>query len=335
MKTASLTFTVLAGLLGACSVELDLPPAKPLQASAEQLAQIPHQQAGPHAVLVETTELTTKAGHALPLRIVRPEGPGPWPLILFSHGFASDTDQYDVLLKHWASHGYLSISPSHRDGGGTLRAIVNSVRYGKAGLIQQRLNDFQAIRRHLDQADSPLAGLAPDLSRLLAAGHSFGAFTAQQLGGAVALDTDKGLRIGGRDPQVRAVLAVSPPGEMFGLIQNGSWDSMQVPMLSTTGTWDMDGRFVTQWPQHALAYDTAPAGDNWLLVIEGADHYLGNLICRTERSQQPQHDALNMLNSTSISFFEAVLAGQLEQAPLLKPGTLDRLSNHFARLSRR
>ncbi len=332
-----LTALLIGLLLAACAEPLENPPAMPLKASAEQLAQIPAWEPGPHPVRKSAALNWPVRGRELRLRIVEPAGAGPYPLILFSHGFASDIDEYDALLDHWASHGFVSIAPYHRDGGGSPRAIFNSLRYGTEKLISARIEDLRLILDHLVALEQVMPGLPEriDARRIAAAGHSFGAFSAQQLGGAIAIDPDTGQRIEGRDARIQAVLALSPPGEMFGLINRRSWLDMDLPMLATTGTWDRDGRFVTDWRQHRLSYDTARPGQNWLLVIDGADHYLGRLICRTDRDAAPQTDALRMINASAVNFFRSQLLEQAEARKFLAGQSLDQLSGGFARLSHR
>ena len=182
-----------------------------------------------------------------------------------------------------------------------------------------------------------MPGLAQriDRGRIAVAGHSFGAFTAQQFAGARAIDPEDGSQIAAGEHSVRAVIAISPPGEMFGLINQQSWRSMHKPMLATTGTWDVDGRFVTDWRQHRLSFETAQPGNNWLLVIQGADHYLGNLICRTDRDAEAQPDALRMVNAASLNFLNAQLRDDAAAAALLNRDYFDAPTGGFARLEQR
>lgn len=315
----------------------DAPPARPLAASAEQLAKIPNLANGPYAVKAGAPVEWKVAGETLRVRVVAPEGPGPFPLVVFSHGFASDVDKYDPLLTHWASHGYVTIAPYHLDGGGTVRGIFNSMRYGSAGLIAARVSDLKKILDHLGELDALEPGLAAriDRTRIAAAGHSFGAFTAQQFGGAVAIDPKTGERTEGYDARVKAVVSVSPPGEMFKVINAKSWLEMKAPMLITTGTADTDGRFVTDWHQHELSYESAPAGRNWVLVNEGADHYLGNLICRPERDGPPQTDALRMVNAMAVTFLDAFVKDDAAARAFLDERPLAGLTGGFATLSHR
>ena len=341
MKLNSLSILLAGLLLTACGKTVELPPAQPLQASAEQLAQIPGIASGPLAVSKSETLDWRVGGQTLRLRVVQPSlhsgGDGPFPLVLFSHGFASDIDQYDAVLAHWASHGYISIAPYHRDGGGSLRAIFNSIVIGKAGLIDGRVADIELLLENLDALDAVLPGLAQrmDRTRIAVAGHSFGAFTAQQFAGARAIDPEDGSQITASEHGVRAVIALSPPGEMFGLINQQSWRSMHKPMLATTGTWDVDGRFVTDWRQHRLSFESAQPGNNWLLVIQGADHYLGNLICRTERDAEPQPDALRMVNAASLNFLNAQLRDDAAAAALLNRDYFGGPTGGFAHLELR
>ena len=330
-------FLGLALLLAACGQEVVLPPAAPLSASAEQLALIPNLAPGALKVLKgEPVELTVSE-RSLRLRVVQPDGLGPFPVLLFSHGNWSDITKYDALLEHWASHGYVTLSPYHLDGGGMLRGIVNSLRYGNEGLIGSRTVEITWLLDNLDALDSVSPGLPAklDKTRIAATGHSFGAFTAQMLGGGAAVDPETGARVEGFDERIKAVLAISPPGPMFKIINEQSWTQMRRPMLVTTGTWDVNKAFWPEWTAHKLSFDTAPAGNNWLLVVQGADHYLGNLICRPERKGPPQTDALRMFNALSVTFLNAQLRGDETAQAFLATRPLAALTGGFADLSQR
>ena len=336
MKISSLTLTLALALSG-CAADISLPPAPPLTASAEALAKVPNLEAGSFKVKKGEPVEWKIGDQTLRVRVVEPEGAGPFPLVVFSHGFASDVDQYDALFVHWASHGYIVIAPFHLDGGGTVHGIFSSVRYGSERLVQARVENLHAVLDHLGELDAVEPGLAArvDRTRIAAAGHSFGAFTAQQMGGAASVDPKDGKRIEGLDTRVRASLAISPPGEMFKIINGKSWLTMATPMLVTTGTWDLDGRFVHDWHQHELSYDTAPAGRNWVLVTQGADHYLGNLICRTDRDKPSQVDALRMVNAMAVTFLDAFVKDDAAARAFLDSHPLAELTGGFSALEKR
>lgn len=324
---------ITALALAACGQNVALPPAQPLSATPEQIAAIPNLARGSLAV----RKSAPLEWQGLRVRVLQPETEGRYPLLVFSHGNWSDIDKYDALFEHWASHGYVILAPYHLDGGGMARGIFNALRHGNEGLIASRVADVKKILDHLDALDALQPGLAArvDSTRIAITGHSFGAFTAQMLGGAAAVNLESGERVEGRDARVRAVLAISPPGPMFEIINDQSWKNMTAPMLVTTGTWDVNAQFWPEWQAHKLSFDTAPSGHNWLLVVEGADHYLGNLICRPEREAPPQNDALRMVNALSVTFLNAQLKDDDAARAFLQKRPLQTLTSGFARLEHR
>ncbi|MGH7489043.1 MAG: alpha/beta hydrolase family protein, partial [bacterium] len=50
-------------------------------------------------------------------------GEGPFPVIVFSHGYGGSNKNYVGLTEYWAGHGYVCIKPSHADSG-KLRDLV-------------------------------------------------------------------------------------------------------------------------------------------------------------------------------------------------------------------
>lgn len=301
-------------LMVACSEDVVLPEAKPLQATEQQLAQLYKLETGPYAVLMRKDIVFGGADdseqvRALAVSVSFPDAPGSFPLLLFSHGNWSDRDSYDRVISHWVSHGYVVIAPDHLDCCSMFSGIVNSVRYGQFGLIDERMKDFSFLLDNLDRLQDSVDGLAGkiDSSRIAATGHSFGAFSAEQFGGAGTFNPGTQSMVYYRDERIKAIVALSPPGPMFDVINDQSWLELNTPTLVTTGTWDSNAQFWPDWRLHKMSFDTAKKGHNYALITQGADHYLGNLICRQAREQTPQHDALKMLNSTSTAFLDAYI----------------------------
>jgi len=266
----------------------------------------------PYEVSISTVELVDDRGELRSLRVLYPQATERYPLIVFSHGNWSDNTKYDALVREWVAHGYVVVMPYHLDGGGMMRGIFNSLRYGQLGLISERAKDVHWIIDALPE----LAEKSPELSarmqmdNIAVTGHSFGAYTAQQMIGAGAFDEDDQSWVYARHERVKAVVAISPPGPMFTTITELSWQSVDKPMLVTTGTEDVNDTFWPDWRSHLLSFDGAKPGHNYSLVVDNADHYLGNLICRPERETPPQHEALGVINDASLAFLDWHLKGK-------------------------
>ena len=122
---------------------------------------------------------------------------------------------------------------------------------------------------------------------------------------------------------------------MFDNITAQSWDNLRLPNLHTTGTWDVQKGFWPEYKYHLMAFENANAGDQFAMVVDGADHYLGNLICRLEREETPQHDALKLVNSVSVAFLDAYLKNSAEARAYLAGNAMASTTGQFATLDRR
>ena len=185
---------------------------------------------GDHALAARTLEVPGPDNDPLQVRVTWPAGDGKLPVILFSHGNFSEPGQYDRLVQHWASHGYLVVEPYHLDAGGVVNGIIAMTIHGQQEVLVRRPADLQATLNALPALEQLIPDLSGrvDRSRIMAAGHSFGAFAAQMLGGASGF-ADSGEPLQVSDPRITAVLAISPPGPMFGLITGDSWRDMTLP----------------------------------------------------------------------------------------------------------
>lgn len=324
-------------LLTACGSDVELPSTQPLRADKNLVAGLHGAASGPFTVIRKTTVLpgTSPDSRALEISLYYPDQGSAWPLLLFSHGNWSDRHSYDRIIEHWVSHGYVVVATDHADCCSPVTGIFNSLRYGQFGLIEQRVLDLQQLLTGISQLELQVPAFAgkADRTRIAVTGHSFGAFTAQQLGGAAALNPDTEAYYAKVDNRISAVLALNPPGPMFDTITERSWDGLQTPTLVSTGTWDIQPRFWPDWKMHLMSYENSIPGDKYALVIQGADHYFGNLICRTGREQEPQEDAFMLLKIASTAFLDRYLKDGSPE--LLDSDTLARVTDNFAVISRR
>lgn len=327
---------LLLVLLTGCGEDIPLPPAAPLAVDISVIDNLYAAQPGPHEISTALDLMlpATENERGLSYNLYFPTHGSAYPLLLFSHGNWSDKNEYDRIIEHWVSHGYVVIAPNHLDCCGAPRGIFNSLRYGQLGLIEGRVDDLSRLLRDLPAIEdlTPTFRGKADSTKLAITGHSFGAFSAQQFGGAAAFDPDLEEYRPNRDPRVTAIVAMSPPGPMFDTITADSWQHLQTPTLITTGTWDVQPSFWPDWRMHLMSWETAIPGDKYALVTQGADHFLGNLICRTQREETPQIDALRMLQIASTAFLDAYLRDSTSARKFINSDTLVSKSEGFSRL---
>lgn len=247
------------------------------------------------------------------LSISYPSGKEKYPLIVFSHGHALDNQSYHNLTNYWVERGYFVVAPMHLDSGGDLAAMsAIAEQYGRDWISASRIIEMRAV---IDQIDNIVASLddfnGEVLSdKVIAAGHSYGALSSQHLSGAkVELKGDSIYPIPATlvDKRVVAVVAISPPGLMKDNLTAATWLNYKTPQLVVTGPNDF---FPFIWPNyedHFVSYLTAQEGQNYLLVLDQMDHYLGNLIGRLERDSPPQILALKNLQEVSFMFIDNYL----------------------------
>jgi predicted dienelactone hydrolase len=108
-----------------------------------------------------------------------------------------------------------------------------------------------------------------DHAKIVAAGHSYGAYTALLAGGMKLFPAGTSLA----DPRVKAVVAMSPPGPSAnrGLTAE-SFAAINVPTLFMTGSRD-NGMAESETPEwRSQAFELASPGDKWLIIVENARH---------------------------------------------------------------
>ncbi|WP_232628702.1 alpha/beta hydrolase family protein [Methylobacterium sp. Leaf118] len=139
---------------------------------------------------------------------------GAVPLIVFSHGLGQSRTGYAYLGRHWAANGYASLHVQHVGSDGSVWA-------GNPFAILDRVNvaadEREALARAADVsfaldrilgADSAFAPFI-DRTRLVAAGHSYGANTTLILGGARVVRD--GRMLDRRDRRFKAGIVISAP----------------------------------------------------------------------------------------------------------------------------
>ena len=188
------------------------------------------------------------------------------PLIIWSHAFGASGRMYVGLSSYWASHGYVVIRPTHADlppRGDDVWATNGPDAW------RDRVRDITFIIDSLQQLEERYPELKGKINpaRIGVGGHAYGAHTAMLIGGARTFPGP----VSYADPRVTAIVAMSPPGpgERRGLTSD-SWSELRMPALFITGSLDTgttEGE-TAEWRKEP--YQLSPAGDKWLIVIEGA-----------------------------------------------------------------
>ena len=207
----------------------------------------------------------------LQLNIEYPTRGGPHPLIVFSPGYGGSHRGYVGLSTYWAGNNYVVIRLNHGDQTANIQNAEDLWANATPADWRNRVRDISFVLDSLPE----LAKLYPELEGKIdaakagVAGHSYGAHTAMLIGGVRTFP-------GGQtyaDPRVKAILVMSPqgPSDQRGFT-NESWAELRVPAMFMTGSRDL-GTVETETPQwRAEGFRLSPAGDKWLVTIEGAGH---------------------------------------------------------------
>ena len=338
----SLRTLLLSGvflLISACSkAPLILPDPGAIALTPNEISTLYGVSAPDIALFDSQKQRITLDGRRLNVRLLTPAAQGQYPLVLFSHGNWSHQLEYDVILTHLARQGYAVLTLDHDDCCGMARGIMAALWYGNLRLIEQRVWDMALLLNHPARLDALApAGVQLDHDRVAIAGHSFGAYSAQLFAGATVFDKKQQQQRAvayslQRPDAIKAILAISPPGPMFKEITAQSWQAINKPMLATTGTWDVEPRFFPDYQLHLMSHYTASPGSQYGLIIAGADHYFGNLICRTHREQAPQHLQMQLLKSATMAFLDHYVKQQADAGEFLLSNQLTVTTQGFANL---
>lgn len=121
---------------------------------------------------------TVVYGHAL-LDAEPDASQGPYPLVVFSHGFSMSAPGYSMSAEHYASHGFIVLAPDHKEQFDPTwedmwKAAIDRPR--DAGLTLDYAEELTA-------PGGAMAGLI-DMEHVAVVGHSYGGYTALAMAGA-------------------------------------------------------------------------------------------------------------------------------------------------------
>jgi dienelactone hydrolase len=209
------------------------------------------------------------------------KGNGPYPLVLFAHGYDVTPDFYAPLLERWAAAGYVVAAPvfpilSGSDGGAS--HVDYEKTFGDASFV---------ITQMVGLGDGePLAGIV-DPNRIGAAGHSDGEVTSCGVGFLECC----------RDRRVKSVIA------MAGDLSNANNPHVRdtgTPILHVMETNDEYDPY-----EHSIQWDrdnlTAP---RWMVSLNSS---------HVPPYTQPGDPAFELTASITLAFLDGTLKGHPER----------------------
>ncbi len=281
-------------------------------ASGEPLDKI---EAGPYDVkIIDELSVTDPVqGRPIPLRILYPDGEGSFPLVVYSTGAFCLPQLYDLVTAHWVSHGYVVILPNHLDSPNTPAPRPDQYSL----MLPSRIRELSFVLDELDVITerAGIIGIV-DAEHVAAAGHSFGAVIAMMKTGVNLIEGTTGDWGIAADPRFQAAILMSAPGRgpgpigMEGVLADNAYDGLIKPLMATGGTNDVgrvDPGDMTPGEWRTQVYRLAAPGDKYAVIVEGADHYMGGLICNAERGGEPDPGGVAIVAAMTTVFLDAYL----------------------------
>jgi predicted dienelactone hydrolase len=205
-------------------------------------------------------------------------GGGPFPLVVFGHGFAVTPDLYTRLLQAWTRAGYVVAAPvfplenANAPGGPAESDLVNQP--ADMSFVISRLLAASAT------GSGPFAGLI-DAAQIAVSGQSDGGDTAL----AVAYNQNF------RDPRVRASVILA--GAEIPGVGGFAFSPGAPPLLAVQGSAD-----TVNPPSFTETFFQAAHAPKYLLDLPGAEHL------PPYSAQEPQ---LGIVERVSTAFLDAYL----------------------------
>lgn len=302
----------------------------------------------------------------IPTDIYLPQGTAPpFPLIVISHGIASDRSSFAYLAEHLASHGFAVAVLEHP---GSNAERVRRYLTGLAGPLEAKefINRPLDIKFLLDElerrekSDPDLQGL--NFEQVGAMGHSFGGYTVLSLAGAKInfdqLQQDCSPNISSfnlslflqcqvtelevkdyalQDDRIKAVLAINPvSSSIFG---ESEISQIRVPVMLVANSQDIATPIVSEQVR-PFTWLTTP--NKYLVLIENATHFSAIAQIDPENNVLPMPPALlgpnpapaySYLRALNLAFWQTHLVNRPEYASYLRPSYAQYLSRYPLNLS--
>jgi predicted dienelactone hydrolase len=271
-----------------------------------------------HGTYVPTREV--------PIKVHAPDStyPGPFPLIMVSHGLGGDVDSISYMAEDLATHGYIVVSVQHHgsdsaylaDGGPA--ALLASANQQATRLL--RPQDMTFVLNAITAGTTGISLLDVgriNLSLVGGVGHSFGAWTTLSCLGQTF---DGGTNAS--DSRFVCGVAYSPQGPGTLGLDASSWNALTKPAFTLAGTEDTAPG--TKDPaERRIPFDSMPAtGTKYHATLAGATHAdFGGI------ENGFYHDWIQQM---TMAFFDAFLRNDSNAKSWLSNETIEMLTSYVA-----
>lgn len=289
-----------------------------------------------------------------------PEISSSFPIIIISHGLASNRNTFSYLAKHLASQGFAVAVPEHI---GTNSEQFQEILSGlakppEATNLINRPQDIKYLLDKLEQESTTNQQLKDklNLQQVGIIGQSLGGYTALAAGGAehnraelkrdcqgaqhdnVFFDISKLIqcRVNDlpaenyqlQDPRIKAILAINPiTSKIFG---KEGLEKIQVPTMIVSGANDI---ITPPIQEQIYPFTWLNTPDKYFILVKNGTHFSfleegkGVLPIPTEFIGPDPEFAYPALKVLSTAFFQKHIADQAEYNAYLHPAYIQSLSN--------
>jgi predicted dienelactone hydrolase len=213
------------------------------------------------------------------------------PVIVFSHGLASDRKHFAAIARHLASHGFLAVTVEHP--GSNLQKFKNLLAGSSKEIfdVSEFIDRPKDVSYILDDLGRRLPGIA-NVQQVGVIGHSFGGYTALALAGAtidfdyLTKECDRGLDATNaslllqcealklprqsynfRDSRIKFTLGINPIGSsIFG---PKGMAKIQIPVAIAASSEDVVASAVLEQIK-PFSWTVSP--ERYLFVVRGVGH---------------------------------------------------------------
>ena len=268
-------------------------------------------QPAPNVAVAEYTWHDSQRNRDVPAKMYYPaNGPGAFPIVIFSHGLGGTREDYDYFGRYLAGCGYVSVHVQHIGSDDSVWKGKRLIQI-KEAMQQSAMNPDNIMNRPADisfaidqmfalnaRENNPFSHRL-DTNRIAVGGHSFGAFTALAIAGET---------VGGKslaDPRVKAAIAMSAPVHIPQRQNDAAFATVNIPTLHLTGTQDEGAVFGMRAADRRIPFDHASRAPAFLIIFNGATHMT---FARDRRGNTAEDERFHsMINETSVAFLDAYL----------------------------